>query len=225
MKPLVLAIALSLATPFAALAHTDEANAATAASQVSAPAWVARSNALAQILIDAQAPFQPESAGFFGIPGYDDQVADFGPDNAARYRTAMAGARAKLQTQLELERDANVRQDLQILLKSIDESVEGSTLEERYLLPWTDAPELVFSGINGLLSAQTPPERRAHALARLQRYAGLTEGSTPITTLARQRYEERLSNPELLQPTKLEVQRALDSADTYIAGIRELFEE
>ncbi len=225
MKPLVLAIALSLATPFAALAHTDDARAATAASPTAAPAWVARSNALAQILIDAQAPFQPESAGFFGIPGYDDQVADFGPDNAARYRTAMTGARTQLQTQLEGERDANVRQDLQILLTSIDQSVEGSTLNEQHLLPWTDAPQLVFGGINALLSAQTPPERRAKALDRLKAYAGMTEGGTPITTLARQRYEERLSNPDLLQPTKLEVERALDSTDTYIAGIRKLFEE
>ena len=137
---------------------------------------------------------------------------------------AMTAARAKLQTQLELERDANVRQDLQILLTSIDQSIEGSTLGERYLLPWTDAPQLIFGGINGLLSTQTPPERRVHALARLQRYAGLAEGSTPITTLARQRYEERLSNPDLLPPTRREVQRALDSADTYIAGIRKLFE-
>ena len=225
MKPLVLAIALSLAAPLTALAHTDDARTAVAASQTASPAWVTRSNELAQILIDAQAPFQPESAGFFGVPGYDDQVADFGPDNARRYRDAMTAARAKLQTQLELERDANVRQDLQILLSSIDQSIEGSTLGERYLLPWTDAPQLIFGGINGLLSTQTPAERRVHALARLQRYAGLTEDSTPITTLARQRYEERLSNPDLLQPTKLEVQRALDSADTYIAGIRKLFEE
>ncbi len=225
MKPLVLAIALSLAAPLTALAHTDDAKTAVAASQAASSAWVTRSNELAQILIDAQAPFQPESAGFFGIPGYDDQVADFGPDNARRYRDAMTAARARLQTQLELERDANVRQDLQILLRSIDESIEGSTLNERYLLPWTDAPQLIFGGINGLLSAQTPPERRMHALARLQRYAGLAEGSTPITTLARQRYEERLSNPDLLPPTKREVQRALDSADTYIAGIRALFDE
>ena len=226
MKPLVLAIALSLAAPLSALAHTDEARAAAPATpQTASPAWVARSNALAQILIDAQAPFQPESAGFFGIPGYDDQVADLGPDHARRYREAMMAARSKLQAELERERDANVRQDLQILLTSIDESVEGSRLGEQYLLPWTDAPQLVFGGINGLLSTQTPPERQAFALDRLRRYAGLVEGSTPITTLARQRYEERLSSPGLLQPTKLEVQRALDSADTYIAGLRKLFDE
>ena len=226
MKPLVLAIALSLAAPLGAFAHTDDARAAAAtAAPAASPAWVARSNALSQILIDAQAPFQPEWAGFFGIPGYDDRVADLGPDHAERYREAMAVARARLQAQLEGERDANVRQDLQILLGSIDESIEGSTLNERYLLPWTDAPQLIFGGINGLLSAQTPPERRAFALERLKRYAGLAEGSTPITTLARQRYEERLANPDLLQPTKLEVQRAIDSADTYVAGIRKLFEE
>ncbi|WP_337243800.1 DUF885 domain-containing protein [Luteimonas sp. gir] len=225
MKPLVLAIALTLATPFAAGAHADTAAATASAAQPAEPAWVARSNDLAQILIDAQAPFQPESVGFFGVPGYDDQVADLGPDHARRYREAITGARAKLQTQLELERDANVRQDLQILLKSIDDSIEGSLLEERFLLPWTDAPQLVFNGINALLSTQTPPERRSHALARLQRYAGLAPGSVPITRLARERYEERLSDTTLLQPTRREVERALESADTYAAGIRDLFAE
>ena len=54
MKPLVLAIALSLAAPLTALAHTDDAKAAVAASQTASPAWVTRSNELAQILIDAQ---------------------------------------------------------------------------------------------------------------------------------------------------------------------------
>ncbi|MEN5061174.1 DUF885 domain-containing protein [Luteimonas sp. TWI1416] len=225
MKPLVLAIALTLATPFAAGAHADPAAATASAAQPSGPAWVARSNTLAQILIDAQAPFQPESVGFFGVPGYDDQIADLGPDHARRYREAIAGARAKLQTQLELERDPDVRQDLQILLTSIDDSIEGSLLEERFLLPWTDAPQLVFNGINALLSTQTPPERRGHALARLQRYAGLVPGGVPITQLARARYEERLSDTTRLQPTRREVERALESADTYAAGIRELFAE
>ncbi|MCD9027277.1 DUF885 domain-containing protein [Luteimonas sp. BDR2-5] len=223
-RPFVLAIALAL--PLAASAHGNAAHTATTTGDTApatAPAWVERSNQLAQILIDAHAPFRPEYVGFFGIPGYDDQVADLGPDNPRRYREALSGARAKLQTQLELERAPNVRQDLQILLASIDQSIEGSTLDERYLLPWSDAPQLVFGGLNSLLSAQTPPERRARALDRLQRYAGLADGSTPITQLARQRYEERLSDPDLLPPTRLEVERSLDNADTYVAGIRKLF--
>lgn len=219
MKPLVLAIALALSAPLPAFA---QAAAATAQTKP-APAWVETSNRYAQILLQAQAPFQPEYASFFGIPGYDDQVADLGPDNPKRYREATAKAKAELRTKLQLERDANVRQDLEIMIGAADENIEGSELNEKYLLPWSDAPQMVFNGLNGLLSDQTPPERRAKALDRLKRYVGLAPGSTALATLARQRYEEKLSDTALLQPTKLEVERAIGNVDTYVSGVRDLF--
>ncbi len=118
MKPLVLAIALALSAPLPVLAQA--AAPATQAKPTAAPAWVEASNRDAQILLAAQAPFQPEFASFFGIPGYDDQVADLGPDNGRRYREATAKARAELQARLQSERDANVRQDLEIMIKAAD---------------------------------------------------------------------------------------------------------
>lgn len=216
IKPLVVALALVLCAPLPTLAKDP-------APTASAPAWVARSNQDAQILLDAQGPFQPELVSFFGVPGYDDKVSDLGPDNPARYRAALQGAKTRLQATLASERDPNVRQDLQILIHATDQNIQGSTLNEQLLLPWTDAPQAVFDGLNNLLSDQTPPARRAKALDRLKAYLGMTPGTTAFTTLARQRYEEQLSNPSLLPPTKLEVERALSNVDTYISGIRALF--
>ncbi|MDV2450933.1 DUF885 domain-containing protein [Xanthomonas hortorum] len=224
MKPLVVAVALVLGTALpVSQAPAQSQTTKAAPAQRPTPAWVQTSNGYAQILLTAQAPFQPEYASFFGVPGYDDQVIDLGPDNAARYRDAMSKARAALQAKLATERDANVRQDLQIMIGAAEQNIEGSELNERYLLPWNDAPQLVFSGLNGLLSDQTVPERRAKALDRLKRYVGLVPGSTPTTTLARQRYEEQLGNKALLQPTEREVEQALANVDTYVAGIGELF--
>ena len=222
MKPLVLAVALALSA--APLLYAPPASAATAskAATPASPAWVERSNALAQILLDAQGPFQPEETGFFGVPGYDDKVADFGPDNARRYRAAMESARSQLQARLASEKDPDVRQDLAIMIKAASENIEGSTLSEKYLLPWSDVPQTVFSGLNLLLSDQVPAERRAKAVDRLKAYAGLQPGGTPLATLARQRYEERLRDSSLLQPTRIEVQQSLDNVDTYITGIESL---
>ncbi|MFC3716393.1 DUF885 domain-containing protein [Luteimonas soli] len=220
MKPLVLAIVLALATP-AALAQAPATP--TASATPASPAWVEKSNADAQVLIAAQAKFQPEGFSFFGIPGYDDKVSDLGPGNGKRFRAAMADAKATLEQKLQAERDPNVRQDLQIMIKAADEAIEGSALRERLMLPWTDAPQLVFSGLQGLLSDQTPPERRAKALDRLEAYVGMAPGTTPITRLARERYEERAGDKALLRPTKLEVEQALGNVDTYIAGIGKLF--
>ncbi|MFC3660351.1 DUF885 domain-containing protein [Luteimonas notoginsengisoli] len=221
MKPLVLAIALALAMPIAASAQAPVPQATTAAPAT--PAWVQKSNGDAQVLIAAQAQFQPEGFSFFGIPGYDDKVSDLGPDNGKRFRAAMAEAKSALQAKLQAERDPNVRQDLQIMIHAADESVAGSALNERLLLPWADVPQLVFSGMQGLLSDQTPPERRARALDRLKAYVGMAPGTTPVTDLAKARYTERAGDKALLRPTKLEVEQALGNVDTYIAGIGKLF--
>ncbi len=68
MKPIAFAVALALtAAPLLSAPPALAAPAAKAATPAS-PAWVARSNALAQILLDAQGPFQPEETGFFGVP-------------------------------------------------------------------------------------------------------------------------------------------------------------
>ena len=221
MKPLVLAIALVLSAPLPVFAQAaaPDANAAPAP----APAWVETSNRNAQILLQAQAAFQPEYASFFGVPGYDDKVADFGPDNPQRYREATAKARDELKAKLQVERDSNVRQDLEIMIKAADENIEGSALNEKYLLPWSDAPQSIFNGLNGLLSDQTSPERRAKALDRLKAYVGMAPESTALTTLARQRYEEKLADSKLLQPSRIELERAVGNGDTYVTGVRELF--
>ena len=80
MKPLTLALALSFAISAPTCAFAQSHAAAPAAEQApkSTPVWVGTSNRYAQILLRAQLRFQPESASFFGIPGYDDKVADLG---------------------------------------------------------------------------------------------------------------------------------------------------
>ncbi len=219
-KPLVLALALALAAPGVALAAPATPAAKTAPKP--APAWVAKSNQYAQILLKAQAPFQPEQLSFFGVPGFDDKVFDFGPDYQARFRAATAKARDELRAKLATETDPNVRQDIEILIQAADDAVEGSEVGERMTRPWLDVGQTVFGGLQGLLSDQTAPERRAMAVKRLQAYVGQAPGSTPLATLARQRYEER-AQAGLLQPTQIEVQQSLDNLDTYRSGIKDLF--
>ena len=219
-KPLVLALALALAAPGVALAAPATPAAKTAPKP--APAWVAKSNQYAQILLKAQAPFQPEQLSFFGVPGFDDKVFDFGPDYQARFRAATAKARDELRAKLATETDPNVRQDIEILIQAADDAIEGSEVGERMTRPWLDVGQTVFGGLQGLLSDQTAPERRAMAVKRLQAYVGQAPGSTPLATLARQRYEER-AQAGLLQPTQIEVQQSLDNLDTYRSGIKDLF--
>ena len=214
---------LALAAPDLVAADMKKPAGATTSPVRSTPAWVQRSNEVAQPLLKVQAEFAPEFASFFGLPGYDDRVADFGPKQGELLRAAMRGAKGTLEKELKTEENPNVRQDIGILIGAADRQIEGSELNEKLMVPFADVGQLVFQGEQALLQDQVAPERRAHALARLQAYVGLAPNTTPITTLARQRYEEQASNATLVKPTRLEVEQALRNAETYAKGIHDLF--
>jgi len=195
------------------------------ASASAAPAWVAKSNEDAQGLLKAIAQFAPEFASYVGLAGYDDKSADLKPGIEQRERSALESARAELQKKLDSEKDADVKQDLAILIKSADRRIDTSKLDEKYLLPYRDIGELIFRGEFLLLQDQIAPERRAKALARLNCYVGLTAGCTPATKLAEALFEEKLADKHLLGPFKDEVEQHLANSERYASGVRKLYEK
>jgi uncharacterized protein (DUF885 family) len=217
----LLALAFALAAP--ALHQAHAADATPAAVAPASPAGVATSNRSAQLLLQAQAQFAPERASSIGMPGYDDKASDLAPGYAARERAALSAARAQLRQALASERDANVRQDLQIMIDAASRQIEGSELNERLLLDWNDIPGLVFQSEQDLLQEQSSPERRGKALARLNRYLGLAPGSESIFTQAKARFADSLADGKRLGPVKAEVEQAIANTPTYTAGVRELF--
>ncbi|KAG9570870.1 hypothetical protein KCV01_g19530, partial [Aureobasidium melanogenum] len=72
-------------------------------------AWITRSNADAQVLLDITARFSPESATDIGIKGYDEKIADLSADAEKRQRAALVEAKQKLSARLAEEKDPNVR--------------------------------------------------------------------------------------------------------------------
>lgn len=192
-------------------------------AQTAPPAWIARSDADSKILLDQIVRFSPESASQLGVSGYDDKVADLKPGVDERSRAAMVAAKAKLQALLATEKDSNVRQDLQILIRAADEQVEGIDLNRQYLLPYNDVGQLIFSGEFGLLKDDVAAPRRRSALKRLQCYVGKAPGCTPITELAEAQTTARLGDKGLLGPYKGEVEQKLANTRRYVEGIRQLF--
>jgi hypothetical protein len=189
------------------------------------PAWVARSNQNAQLLIDINARYSPESAGNSGVTGMDERVTVIASGMPERIRTDLRAAIKELQSRLASEQDPLVRQDLQILIDSAGRDVRQSEIGERHMLPYINAPALVYSGISSLLQDQVSEARRSTALVRLRKYAGLEPGSTPITLQAEERFRESLKTPGLLGPPKAAVEKNLAQTATYITGIGLLLEK
>jgi uncharacterized protein (DUF885 family) len=199
-----------------------------AAAQAAAPAekpWVTTSNTATLTVLETQAAFNPEGASGAGLAQYDGLAIDLGPNIDQRYIAADEKVRDALRKRLASETDANVRQDLQILIGSIDDDITGTRLGDKYDLPWFDVPQFVFGNVQGLLDKQIPAARRAKSLELLQRYAGLFPGSTPLVDQARARFEEKLSMPGLRGPVKSSLEQSLANVPTYIQGIRKLFAE
>ena len=187
--------------------------------------WVATSNVETTRVLEAQAKFSPEDASSAGLTQYDGLVSDLGPNINARYIAAMEATRAQVQARLQAEKNPQVRQDLEILISSIEDEITGTKLGEKYNLPWIDVPQMVFGGMQALLQEQLPAARRAKALERLQRYVGLYPGSVPVTEQAKALFMEKLGQPGLLGPVKARVEKSLTNVPAYIKGIRELFVE
>ncbi len=187
------------------------------------PAWIEKSNANAKVVLDATNNFQPEGASATGIPGFDDKISDLKPGINERSDAAVIGARDELAKRLLVETDPLVRQDLEILIQSCNDNLETNRLQRKHLAAFIDVGQLIFFGEFSLLQDQVEAARRPAALARLRRYTGLEPGTTPITQLAQDRYNEAAADPAHLGSFKDRIQQAVANTARYTAGIRGLY--
>ena len=205
---------------------------ALAASAVSLPGatsangidWVEKSNTHAQIVLEAVAKFNPESAAAIGVDGLDEEIRDLKPERYERELAESEDILAELKRRLEDETDTRVRQDLGILIKVAQDSIRSEKLKRENMLPYFNLSQGVFRGIRALIDVQIPRERYPAAIVRIKRYAGLEDGFTPLTELARDRTSERFDVDGLVGPFRDEVEQDLERAETFIVGIEELLD-
>lgn len=187
------------------------------------PAWVAKSDEYSALVLDAIAEFSPEYASSMGVDGLDDQIMDLGPSLYERRRVANEEVLETLRTALGDEKNRKVRQDIRILIQSVEDSMTSAALRRERLLPYFNVTQSVFRGVRALIDPQVPAERYPAALERLEKYAGLTDGYTPIVELAKDRTRERFDVAGLSGPYRGEIEQDLEKADALIDGIRDLF--
>jgi uncharacterized protein (DUF885 family) len=192
-------------------------------SAAAEPAWVAKSNDNAKLLLNVMAKYSPESASSLGVDGYDELITDMSRD---LYDASVKDTRAvvaELQKRLKAETDPKIRQDLEILINAANENLVSNALQRKLMLPYQDLNRLLFGVVRQMLDPRIPKERQKTLLVRLQKYAGLAKGYRPITELAEDRLNERLkANPKLLGPFKGQVEQSLNDAPAMIKGIKDL---
>jgi len=184
--------------------------------------WIERSDRNTTMVFDTLGAFYPEWMSYVGVDKFDTGVMDLKPARVKRIDAALAAEAARLSALREKERDAHVREDLELTIDALSRMRRTNALEERLLVPFRDLPREFFEGMQVLLDRRNAEARQRHALGRLQRYAGMPPGSTPLTQLARERAMER-ANARLVWPYRGEVEQQLNNCQRYVAGIGELF--
>ena len=184
--------------------------------------WVEKSDEHAQVVLDVLAKLSPEGAGQLGVDGLDEEISDLGPGINERSKKMSQDVLVELQRRLADESDSKVRQDLGILIKVIEDSIRTSDLNYEQMLPYYNISQTVFFGIRGIIDPQNSRDRYPAAIARLEKYAGISDGHTPYTELAKARTVERFDVEGLVGPYRGEVEQDLERAETMITGIEEL---
>lgn len=197
----------------------------TLSAQTTQPAWVARSNQNAELLLKVMARYSPESAAELGVSGLDDQISRPSLEEPEHERRDTQTAINSLKSQVPAEKDPAVKQDLEILISAGERQIRASKAYEEHTLPYENAASVIFSGLHALLDDQIPPARRSAAVVRLRKYTGTEPGYTPMTTSLESIYRAKATNAALLGPAKSKVEQDLTTMDDYVHGVAELFDK
>lgn len=220
MKTFAAAIALVALLP----AAPAFAQAETTQSTPAQPDWVETSNAYTQKLIDFEAQFYPEGASSSGYDQYDGQTFDYSLDADERYVAGAKALKAEFTAAMAHESNPFVKQDLAILIDSLDRSIASSELSDKYMLEWNELPQSIFYSIDAILSDQTAENRRASAVDLLRKYTGVEDGYEPYTEQAKAHFEASRGDGKI-GPYRVEVEESIGKIPTFVSGIRELFEK
>jgi uncharacterized protein (DUF885 family) len=216
--PLRAAIVLS-ALPLAAIAQSS------GAPDRAQPAWIQQSNAYTHTLLDVDLEHSPEQASSQGLAKFDDRISDPRRADEIVQRRELVAALAKVKSARTTVADKNVQQDMDILLKSYDLRFRTEDFGLAREVPFYNASSQVFQGLRILLDDQVSAERRPAALIRLRKYAGVEAGYQPFAELLKQRESEQIAKPNVIYPSKQELETELGRNSNYVDGISDLFKK
>ncbi len=185
--------------------------------------WIRRSDQLAAPVVELYALAAPETTSSLGLAQADTRTTDLRPGWRDRAREAAFRATESLLAADSAETHPRVREDIAIMLRSVDDLVTALEVADTHLLVLIDVPRIAFAGLRVLLDEQNAPERKRIALARLRQYAGL-DGGVPLAHAAEAETRTRLGVPSLTPPYVLEVRTSLALSPVLLDGIASLLE-
>jgi len=191
-----------------------------------APAdWVAASNKYTNMLVAVEMKHHPEMGSNQGLSEFDTGVSQptLADENQERQETAAVLATFK--SAVGQQKQKEVAQDLEIVIRAIELEFRELDFARAHKVEFLNASQEVFRGLRILLDEQTPTERRAAAVVRIRKYAGMEPGYKPLAEILKQRVMEQMAKPGVVYPARTEIETELARNSNYMEGIATLLEK
>jgi len=194
-------------------------------AQAPAPdrSWIDRSNQYTQMLLDVQMKHSPESGSTQGLTKFDPMITDASRADEIAQRKELEGVLAQLKRIEAKEKNRDVREDLELLQRAFNLQFREDDYQLNHKVQFVDASQAVYSGLRVLLDDNVARDRRAAALVRLRKYAGVEPGFKPFAEILKQRLMEQMAKPGIVYPSAIEIESQLARDKSYLDGISALF--
>ena len=187
--------------------------------------WIAVSNGYANMLIEVVFKYHPEAGTQQGLSQYDNKVSQLTLANEDQERKETEAALAKLKSAAAEKQQPNVAEDLQIMMRRVNLNFKRQDFQHANEVPFYNASQIVFGGVQVLLDEQTASERRPAAVVRIREYAGLEPGYIALTEILKQRVTEQMAKPGVIYPAKVEIETEMARNSNYLDGIAALMQK
>ncbi|HXP26884.1 MAG TPA: DUF885 family protein, partial [Steroidobacteraceae bacterium] len=215
-----LSAAILLSTiSFAGLADTS------AGGDQAEKGWIKQSNEYTNMLLSVQLEHSPEQGSSQGLAKFDDLISNPSRADEIAARHELEAALAKIKAAQATVTDKNVKEDIEILQKAFNLRFREQDFELAREVPFHNASARIFRGLRVLLDDQVPAERRSAALVRLRKYAGVEPGYKPFTDRLKERELEQIAKPNVIFPSKEQVEIDLGRNSNYVEEIATLFKK
>jgi uncharacterized protein (DUF885 family) len=198
---------------------------AFAQTQPADRSWIATSNRYANMLIEVVFKYRPEAGTQQGLSQFDTRVSQPTLANEDQERHETEAVLAKLKSAAAEKQQQDVAEDLQIMVRRVNLNFKRQDFQRANEVPFFNASQMVFGGLQVLLDEQTPSERRAAAVVRIREYAGLEPGYTAITEILKQRVTEQMAKPGVIYPARVEIETEMARNSNYLDGIAALMQK
>ena len=185
-------------------------------------AWVSKSDKYTQQLIDLDIKYSPEYGSSQGLAKYDTQISVPTLATQLAERKEKEALVIRFIAAAKIEKETPVIQDLNILVNSMKLNFRQQDFETKRQVPFHNASSLIYSGLQILLDDQTPAERRAAAVTRIRKYAGMEKGYQPITDLLKARVIKQIAGKDMIYPSRQQMETELSRNASIVNGISEL---